>query len=80
MGKYSVPADIRAHKPKGTMVKNIDGRFYVYECKYSKIWVEDGDGNKKRKSKTEMGKCIGSITLKDGFISNANKLSKSEIT
>ena len=80
MGKYSVPAEIRAYKPKGTMVKNIDGRFYVYECKYSKIWVEDEDGNKKRKSKTEMGKCIGSITLQDGFVSNANKLSESEIT
>lgn len=33
MGKYSVPQEIRACAPKGTLVKNISGKYYVYECK-----------------------------------------------
>ena len=31
MGNYSVPESIRSLKPKGTMVKKIHGRYYVYE-------------------------------------------------
>ena len=28
MGKYSVPEEIRAMKPRGTCVKNIKGHYY----------------------------------------------------
>ena len=31
MSSYSVPENIRAMKPKGTMVKSIHGKYYVYE-------------------------------------------------
>jgi hypothetical protein len=30
---YSVPEKIRKLKPKGSMVKNIKGHYYVYEFK-----------------------------------------------
>ena len=46
MGDYSVPAEIRALKPKGTMVKNINGYYYVYQ--FSSYRDENG----KRKTKT----------------------------
>lgn len=52
MGKYSVPESIRRLKPKGTMVKAINGHYYVYE--YQSV-VEDG------KRKTRMGRCVGKI-------------------
>ena len=31
MGKYSLPAEIRAMRPQHTMVKAISGGYYVYE-------------------------------------------------
>lgn len=46
MGKYSLPAQIRVMKPKGTMVKKIPGGYYVYE--YSSL-TRDGI------RKTQMG-------------------------
>ena len=48
MGKYSVPESIRQQKPKGTMVKNISGHYYVYE--YSNY--TDSKGQRR----TKMGK------------------------
>lgn len=72
MGSYSVPAEIRACKPKGTMVKRINGYFYVYE--FSSTRDENG------KRKTKIGKCIGSIKPDIGFVPNDNFLSDSEIT
>ncbi len=71
MGSYSVPAEIRACKPKGTMVKRINGYFYVYE--FSSTRDENG------KRKTKIGKCIGSIKPDIGFVPNDNFLSDSEI-
>ena len=55
MGTYSVPAEIRALKPKGTMVKKIPGGYYVYEYR-----MERGEDGKRR---TRMGRCVGKITL-----------------
>ena len=49
MGKYSVPANIRAMKPKGTMAKIVDGKYY-YAYSYTTIVGEDG------KQHTKMGK------------------------
>lgn len=51
---------------------------YTYTSK--QILVEDGQGNKRRKTKTVMGECIGSITEKDGYIPNAGHISDSIIT
>ena len=48
MGGYAVPAEIRAMKPKGTMVKNISGHYYVYE--FSSYREENG---KRKSGKTE---------------------------
>ena len=72
MGGYAVPAEIRAMKPKGTMVKIISGHYYVYE--FSSYRDENG----KRKTKT--GKCIGTIKPDVGFVSNDNYLSDTEVT
>ena len=72
MGKYSVPDSIRQYKPKGTMVKNISGYYYVYE--YSCFTGEDG------KRHTKMGKAIGSIKEGVGFIPNSSFSSSAEIS
>jgi len=72
MGAYSVPESIRKLKPKGTMVKNISGYYYVYE--YSNYTDEDG------KRHTKMGKVIGSIKEDVGFISNSTFACDSEIS
>ena len=69
MGKYSVPEEIRKMKPKGTMVKVINGKYYVYE--HSFVKVDD-------KWKTKMGKLVGSISLDLGFVPNQN-YSKNEM-
>ena len=71
MGKYSVPEGIRAMKPKGTMVKAIGGRYYVYEFKSVR---EDG------RRKTKMGRCIGSITEEDGYVANGARARDGEVT
>ena len=80
MGKYSVPEEIRKLRPKGTTVKCLKGHYYVYEYKSTSIKVEQHDGTSKWKTKTQMGSCIGYITLESGFVPNENKLSYSEIT
>jgi len=72
MGKYSVPQSIREKKPKGTMAKNINDHYYVYEHSCQK----DENG----KWKTVMGKNIGSITEELGFIPNNNFLVDDEVT
>lgn len=64
MGNYSVPESIRKFKPKGTMVKRINGKdFYVYDYK---CVIENG------KKKTVTGKMIGKIIEGKGFIANNN--------
>ena len=72
MGRYSVPESIRRQKPKGTMVKNISGYYYVYEYKSVK-----GDNGERR---TQMGKLIGSIKPGIGFVPNSSFLCDSEIS
>ena len=62
MGKYSVPEHIRAMKPRGTMVKAIDGRYYVYD------YACTSEGGVRR---TRMGKCVGKIVEGEGFVPNA---------
>lgn len=61
-GKYAVPAEIRAMKPKGTMVKKLSGGYYVYT--FTSIRDENG------KRKTKMGPCVGKIDPERGFIPN----------
>jgi transposase len=70
MSSYSVPENIRCLKPKGTMVKAIHNKYYVYEHFHIK---EDG------KWKTKMGKLIGSIDPVLGYIPN-DSFRKDEIT
>lgn len=70
MSSYSVPENIRALKPKGTMVKAIHGKYYVYEY----FHVKEND-----KWKTKMGKLIGSIDSTLGYIPN-DSIVKDEIT
>ena len=72
MGAYSVPESIRKLKPKGTMVKNISGHYYVYE--YSNYTDENG------KRHTKMGKLIGSIKEGIGFIPNNTFACDSDIS
>ena len=80
MGKYSVPPEIRALRPNGTQVKRQGERFYVYETSSTKKKFEQEDGTFIWKTVTKSGKCIGSITLKDGFVPNNNMLSEDAIT
>ena len=80
MGKYSVPPEIRALRPDGTQVKRQGDRFYVYETSSTKKKIHHSDGTDIWKTVTKSGKCIGSITLKDGFLPNGNKLTCDEIT
>lgn len=71
MGNYAVPEEIRKLKPKGTMVKAIHGKYYVYE--YSCVKEND-------KWKTKTGKMIGTISPDLGYISNENFQKDEEIT
>lgn len=71
-GDYSVPENIRKMKPKGTMVKKIHDKYYVYEHYNRK--------NDEGKWHTVSGKMIGSIDPVDGFIPNDNYLHIDEIT
>lgn len=80
MGKYSVPENIRKAKPKGTMVKHIKNGYYVYNYSSSQKAEFDENGNKRWKTQTTMGECIGLITEKDGFIPNDSYISKDTIT
>ena len=81
LGKYSVPAEVRALKrPDGTKVKNIGGHYYVYESSSKRVKVPGPDGSWISKVKTTSGKCIGRITLSDGFIPNDTRLADDEVT
>ena len=72
MGRYSVPAEIRAIKPKGTMDKAILGHYCV--CEYRSV----REGKRRR---TKMDRCIGRITEAEGYLSNAGtKVANSEVT
>ncbi len=71
-GKYAVPQEIRAMKPRGTMVKKIPGGYYVYEYRT----VRDEDGRRR----TKMGRCIGKIDPALGFVPNSNALADEEVT
>ena len=71
MSSYSVPEEIRAFKPKGTMVKAISGHYYVYQ------YSMERDSNGKRH--TKMGKAIGVIREGVGFIPNSSFVEDSEI-
>lgn len=64
-GKYSVPAEILKFKPRGTMVKNIHGKYYVYAMENVK---NPTTGKWQTKSKGILGK----ITIEDGYVSNEN--------
>jgi hypothetical protein len=72
MGTYSVPENIRALKPKGTMVKAINGGYYVYTCSNQK--GEDG------RWRLRMGSVIGSIKEGVGFIPNDNFCTEEKIS
>lgn len=72
MGGYAVPDDIRKFKPKGTMVKVIHSKYYVYE--YSCVKNDDG------KWKTKMGRLVGSIQEGIGFIPNSSFNKKQDLT
>ena len=69
-GKYAVPEEVRAMKPKGTMVKKIPGGYYVYEFKT--VRGEDG------RRRTKMGPCIGKIDPERGFVPNASSIRSQE--
>jgi transposase len=72
MGNYSVPEEIRKLKPRGTMVKAINGKYYVYE--YSCVVRPGG------KRATRMGKCIGAIKEGIGFVANGSRLFEEDVT
>ena len=81
MGKYSVPPQILALKPDGTMVKTKNNHYYVYEYKCHRIRNGvDNNGKTKWKTVTDMGPCIGQIIEDEGFISNSAKRWMDEIT
>ena len=68
--KYAVPKEIRALKPKGTMVKKISGGYYVYEFRTVR--------NESGKRHTKMGACIGKIDPERGFVANGASLRRQE--
>ena len=72
MGKYSVPAEIRAMRPSGTTVKLISGGYYVYETRNEKR--EDG------RWRTVSGPCIGKIDPARGFVPNSGALRDEEVS
>jgi len=69
-GEYAVPEEIRAMKPRGTMVKKIPGGYYVYEFKT--VRGEDG------RRRTKMGPCVGKIDPDRGFVPNESSLRSQE--
>lgn len=73
MGNYSVPEEIRALKPKGTIVKKIKDNYYVY----SHSQVKDEVSNKwKTTSGTLLGKIIPGVGFcpKESKIDSINKI------
>ena len=72
MGDYSVPEDIRALRPEGTVVKNIGGHYYVYER--SRVKGDDG------KWHTKSGSVIGSIKPGLGFVQSVSHVEDGAVT
>lgn len=72
MGKYSVPAEVRAMRPEGTTVKLISGGYYVYETRNEKR--EDGSW------RTVSGRCVGKIDPARGFVPNSGSLRDEEVS
>ena len=62
-GKYAVPAEILKFKPRGTMVKNIHGGFYVYA-------MENVKNPETGKWQTKSKGILGKITAEDGYVPN----------
>ncbi len=60
------PREILDKCPKGMTVKKIHDHYYVYE---QKAYKDPKTGKWKAKS----GKCVGKITIEDGFVPNSNK-------
>lgn len=73
MGAYSVPQEIRALKPVGTIVKCIKGKYYVYTHSQHKD-IKTG------KWKTDAGKLIGKIVPDVGYIPNLDTIKNKGIT
>lgn len=74
MGDYSVPEDVRAFKPKGTIVKKIKNNYYVYSHAQKK-------DAKTGKWKTKPGSLLGKIVPGVGYCPNqAKTTSLNEIT
>jgi len=61
-----IPDEIKKHRPKGSEIHAIGGRYYAY--KTTSVW----DAGKKRAKKKTLG-CIGRITVEDGFIPSKPK-------
>lgn len=72
MGKYSVPKHIRDNKPKGSLVKILHNKYYVYD----RITKQYPNG----KWGSVTGKMIGYIDEKQGFIPNDNYIVSEEIS
>lgn len=73
MGSYAVPEEIRNKKPRGTVVKALHGKYYVYEQKN----IKDPETGK---WKIKSGKMIGSIAEGIGFIPNSNYVDSTKTT
>lgn len=67
MGNYTVPENVRAFKPKGSIVKKIKNNYYVYS--HSQIKDE-----KTGKWKTSPGKLLGKIIPNVGFCPKESKI------
>lgn len=72
MGKYTVPENIRKMKPKGSIVKFLHNRYYVYEI-YSKKFDNGKWGHR-------TGKMIGYIDKDNGFVPNNNFVLVEDVT
>lgn len=64
-GKYSVPAESLKFKPRGTMAKNIHGKYYVYT-------MENVKNPTTGKWQTRSKGILGKITIEDGYVPNEN--------
>ena len=72
LGKYSLPAEIRAMRPQHTMVKAITGGYYVYEYACEKR--PDG------KWRSRLGHCVGKIDLARELVPNVGSLRNEEVS
>lgn len=72
MADYTVPVEIRALRPEGTVVKNISGHYYVYER--SRVKDEKGRWH------TKSGAVIGTIKPGAGFIPREGRATDTDVT